>query len=120
MESLVEEPESPGETTMPDLLPSDRLVFAKPVADDHEDMPQGSTTVGEPEESALLRAVQTGSLPEAPIDLPEPAAYRTHSGRRAPRVKAREKHHDWAWELIGFLICLAIALLVFFSMPLLV
>lgn len=119
---LAEEPESPGETTMPDLLPSDRLVFARPVADDIEDMPQGSTTVGEPEESALLRAVQTGSLPEAPIDLPEPAAARTHSGRRAPRAKAKaqEKHHDWAWELIGFLICLAIAVLVFFSMPLLV
>ncbi|WP_066362766.1 RNA polymerase sigma factor [Herbidospora mongoliensis] len=113
------EPESPGETTMPDLLPSDRLVFAKPVVVDDEDMPQGSTTIGGPE-SALVRAVQTGAPAEEPVDLYEPMSVRTHSGRRAPRMKAQEKHHDWAWELIGFLICLAIALAVFFSMPLLV
>ncbi|TKK88603.1 hypothetical protein FDA94_13085 [Herbidospora galbida] len=110
------EQETPGETTMPDLLPSDRLVFARPVADD--DLPQGSTTIDAPE-SALVRAVQTGSLPEAPLDPPPLLPARSHSGRRAPKAKP-ERHHDWAWELIGFLICLAIALAVFFSMPLLV
>ncbi|GLX97516.1 hypothetical protein [Herbidospora sp. NBRC 101105] len=114
----VTEPESPGETTMPDLLPSDRLVFSRPIAED-DDLPQGSTTIDRPE-SALVRAVQTGSLPEAPLDPPPllPPA-RSHAGRRAPKAKP-ERHHDWAWELIGFLICLAIALAVFFSMPLLV
>ncbi|GAB1821990.1 RNA polymerase sigma factor [Herbidospora sp. RD11066] len=117
------EPESPGETTMPDLLPSDRLVFAKPLIDDDDDLPQGSTTIGEPE-GALVRAVLHDTT-ISPLDDDEPhyappVEYRTHSGRRAPKAKAVEKHHDWAWELIGFLICLAIALLVFFSMPLLV
>ncbi|WP_062349437.1 RNA polymerase sigma factor [Herbidospora yilanensis] len=112
-----DEPETPGETTMPDLLPSDRLVFAKPLAAD-DDLPQGSTTIDQPE-GALVRAVQTGSLPEAPIDLPPLLPARSHSGRRAPKPKP-ERHHDWAWELIGFLICLVIALAVFFSMPLLV
>ncbi|WP_062435986.1 RNA polymerase sigma factor [Herbidospora daliensis] len=112
------EPESPGETTMPDLLPSDRLVFARPIADD--DLPQGSTTIDQPE-SALVRAVQTGAQPEAPAE-PQPLLpARAHAGRRAPKAKVKaERHHDWAWELIGFLICLAIALVVFFSMPLLV
>ncbi|WP_030456521.1 RNA polymerase sigma factor [Herbidospora cretacea] len=113
------EPESPGETTMPDLLPSDRLVFARPIVED-DDLPQGSTTIDKPE-SALVRAVQTGSLPEAaPLDPPVLLPpVRSHAGRRAPKAKP-ERHHDWAWELIGFLICLAIALAVFFSMPLLV
>nr|WP_062342138.1 sigma-70 family RNA polymerase sigma factor [Herbidospora sakaeratensis] len=113
------EPETPGETTMPDLLPSDRLVFAKPIVED-DDLPQGSTTIDAPE-SALVRAVQTGALPEAPVDQPTLLPARAHSGRRAPKAKVKaERHHDWAWELIGFLICLAIALAVFFSMPLLV
>ncbi|MFI6788326.1 hypothetical protein ACIBG4_13450 [Nonomuraea sp. NPDC050383] len=41
------------------------------------------------------------------------------SGKGAPR-KGRprpRRHHDWAWELIGFLICVAIAMIVFFSVP---
>ncbi|MFF4775062.1 hypothetical protein ACFY05_19600 [Microtetraspora fusca] len=35
---------------------------------------------------------------------------------RAKAYKRRERHYDWAWEAIGFLICVAIAMLVFFSM----
>ncbi|GAA0921098.1 hypothetical protein [Nonomuraea longicatena] len=31
--------------------------------------------------------------------------------------KRRERHHDWAWEVLGFLICVAIAMLVFFTVP---
>jgi len=33
-------------------------------------------------------------------------------------VVFREQHYDWVWELAGFVICLAIAMLVFFTMPL--
>ncbi len=36
---------------------------------------------------------------------------------RSKRVRNRERHYDWAWELVGFLICLAITLLVFFALP---
>ncbi|NUR83995.1 MAG: hypothetical protein HOY71_07905, partial [Nonomuraea sp.] len=36
--------------------------------------------------------------------------------RRPIRVR-KERHYDWAWELIGFLACVAIALAVFFSIP---
>ncbi|GAA2264561.1 hypothetical protein GCM10010149_00700 [Nonomuraea roseoviolacea subsp. roseoviolacea] len=43
------------------------------------------------------------------------------SGKKAPRKGARprrgNRHHDWAWELIGFLMCVAIAMIVFFSVP---
>ncbi|WP_433244443.1 hypothetical protein ACQPYK_41635 [Streptosporangium sp. CA-135522] len=45
---------------------------------------------------------------------------------RRPRGRSRHKHrpirrlprhHDWMWELIGFLICVTIAMIVFFAMP---
>ncbi|MEV0198402.1 hypothetical protein, partial [Nonomuraea sp. NPDC050691] len=44
-------------------------------------------------------------------------------GKGAPRKGARprprrgQRHHDWAWELIGFLMCVVIAMIVFFSVP---
>ncbi|MFC6406852.1 hypothetical protein [Planobispora longispora] len=39
--------------------------------------------------------------------------------RRDKPAKAKhgEHHYDWIWELIGFLICVAIALIVFFAVP---
>ncbi|WP_036331245.1 hypothetical protein, partial [Microbispora sp. ATCC PTA-5024] len=47
------------------------------------------------------------------------------AARRAKQTPARgradgrpgDKHYDWLWELVGFLICLAIALIVFFAVP---
>ncbi len=42
----------------------------------------------------------------------------TARGKEKARSRGnREHHYDWAWEIIGFLICLAIALIVFFSLP---
>ena len=32
----------------------------------------------------------------------------------------RDKHYDWAWELIGFLVCVTIAMIVFFAVPLII
>ncbi|MER7504116.1 sigma factor-like helix-turn-helix DNA-binding protein [Nonomuraea pusilla] len=40
--------------------------------------------------------------------------------RKRAAARRRERHHDWAWELIGFLICVAIAMIVFFSVPMMV
>ncbi|MGN9839117.1 hypothetical protein ACTMTI_13445 [Nonomuraea sp. H19] len=34
--------------------------------------------------------------------------------------RRKDRHFDWAWELIGFLICVAIAMIVFFSVPMFV
>lgn len=52
---------------------------------------------------------------------PAQPASRKPQGRKPvpakPRKKRRERHHDWAWELAGFLICVAIAMIVFFSVP---
>ncbi|MFI6919546.1 sigma factor-like helix-turn-helix DNA-binding protein [Nonomuraea spiralis] len=52
----------------------------------------------------------------------KPGARKQPAGKKAAaRKKAvkrrRQRHHDWAWELIGFLICVAIAMIVFFSVP---
>ncbi len=53
-----------------------------------------------------------------------PAARSSRMSGRARRrhrpVRQREQHHDWAWELFGFIICVicvAIAMLVFFAVP---
>ncbi|MFK4036653.1 RNA polymerase sigma factor [Nonomuraea wenchangensis] len=45
--------------------------------------------------------------------------------KRRPELKPRpekkrrrkERHYDWVWELVGFLVCVAIAMIVFFSVP---
>ncbi|GAA4980299.1 DNA-directed RNA polymerase specialized sigma24 family protein [Nonomuraea thailandensis] len=43
---------------------------------------------------------------------------RPESGRPPKKVRRRrDRHHDWVWELVGFLLCVAIAMIVFFSMP---
>ncbi|WP_188191528.1 RNA polymerase sigma factor [Nonomuraea sp. SYSU D8015] len=69
---------------------------------------------------------------EAPVSgesllAPRPVRARPVPQRR-PVVKPRpekthrrkDRHYDWAWELIGFLICVAIAMIVFFSVPMFV
>ncbi|HEX4813705.1 MAG TPA: hypothetical protein VFV66_13230 [Nonomuraea sp.] len=58
---------------------------------------------------------------------PRPVRSRPTPKRRPDRFvrpgKTRrrgERHYDWAWEAIGFLVCVAIAMIVFFSVPMLV
>ncbi|GAA1006420.1 hypothetical protein Aple_031530 [Acrocarpospora pleiomorpha] len=80
-----------------------------PAPDD--DLPGGTTTVDDTP-SALARAVQAGRESERPR--------RRERKRKVKPIKVGEHHYDWLWELIGFAICLAIALLVFFSVPTLV
>ncbi|MFD1936102.1 hypothetical protein ACFSKW_31995 [Nonomuraea mangrovi] len=59
----------------------------------------------------------------------KPASKKPASTKAAPKKAAakkaaskkkgrrRTRHHDWAFELIGFVVCLAIAMLVFFWIP---
>jgi hypothetical protein len=38
--------------------------------------------------------------------------------KRHPGKKSgRPRHLDWAWELAGFVICVVIAMIVFFAVP---
>ncbi|MGC5011086.1 hypothetical protein ACLQ2R_10020 [Streptosporangium sp. DT93] len=76
--------------------------------------------------------VPPGSLWSGRAQAPRPApAARTASslsGRAAPRrrgchashgrkARTRVSHHDWAWEVAGFVIAVAIAMIVFFAVP---
>ncbi|MEU0569872.1 hypothetical protein ABZ297_31460 [Nonomuraea sp. NPDC005983] len=47
-----------------------------------------------------------------------PGPNRARVARKGPAKRWREeRHHDWAWEVAGFLVCVAIAMIVFFSVP---
>ncbi|MBG0825449.1 hypothetical protein HS048_32690 [Planomonospora sp. ID91781] len=61
-----------------------------------------------------------------PLDAPEvrepgrrarSAPAPTGSRRRRRQAGHGERHHDWVWEVVGFIICVAIAMLVFFAVP---
>ncbi|MEV0346486.1 hypothetical protein AB0H88_12015 [Nonomuraea sp. NPDC050680] len=51
-------------------------------------------------------------LPEDLPDVPDIPRARVRPGK--------DRHHDWAWELVGFLVCVAIAMIVFFAIPLII
>ncbi|WP_346110561.1 hypothetical protein [Nonomuraea maheshkhaliensis] len=48
-----------------------------------------------------------------------PVPKRRPDDGRPPKMVRRKKdhHYDWIWEAVGFLLCVAIAMIVFFSMP---
>ncbi|MFG1974610.1 hypothetical protein ACGFJC_35225 [Nonomuraea fuscirosea] len=48
-----------------------------------------------------------------------PVPKRRPDNGRPPKMVRRKKdhHYDWIWEAVGFLLCVAIAMIVFFSMP---
>ncbi|MER6946983.1 hypothetical protein ABT294_23395 [Nonomuraea sp. NPDC000554] len=47
-----------------------------------------------------------------------PGPNRARVVRKGPAKRWREeRHHDWAWEVAGFLVCVAIAMIVFFTVP---
>ncbi|MEV4751804.1 hypothetical protein AB0K21_36080 [Streptosporangium sp. NPDC049248] len=57
---------------------------------------------------------------ESGIRLSGRAGSRRRAGRRAARrhkAQAKVSHHDWAWEVVGFIIAVAIAMVVFFAVP---
>ncbi|TYB63341.1 hypothetical protein FXF51_24485 [Nonomuraea sp. PA05] len=47
-----------------------------------------------------------------------PVPKRRPDAARPKKVRRRkDRHYDWVWEVVGFLLCVAIAMIVFFSMP---
>lgn len=48
---------------------------------------------------------------------PARAGRRARRRHRAAGGGHRHRHYDWIWELVGFLICVAIAMIVFFAVP---
>jgi DNA-directed RNA polymerase specialized sigma24 family protein len=77
-------------------------------------------TSAPPEPAAPAETDQPESEPAAAVEIETPGQQATKPGVRPKKrknAKAGERHYDWLWELVGFLICLAIALIVFFSVP---
>ncbi|MEV0621258.1 hypothetical protein AB0I81_48570 [Nonomuraea sp. NPDC050404] len=84
----------------------------------------GGKPVGEP----VYRLPETREEEDRPADsvlAPRPVRARPAPKRRPEAVRPpkkvkrrKDRHYDWVWELVGFLLCVAIAMIVFFSMPL--
>ncbi|WP_030913881.1 hypothetical protein [Streptosporangium amethystogenes] len=77
-------------------------------------------------ESTIARGGDSGAetgeagTAESGLRLSGRAGSRRHTGRRAARrhkAQAKVSHRDWAWEVIGFIIAVAIAMIVFFAVP---
>ncbi|SDL49179.1 RNA polymerase sigma factor [Nonomuraea jiangxiensis] len=99
--------------------PSVRDLGAVPEPSPRPDVPAGDAPV-----SALRSEAPFPLRREASLLAPRPVRARPQTKRkpeitaRPPKARRRrERHHDWAWELIGFLVCVAIAMIVFFSVP---
>ncbi|TMR16712.1 hypothetical protein ETD86_24390 [Nonomuraea turkmeniaca] len=104
---LQPDPEDPVRDTAPLFKPRPKSV--EPVY--RMPLPWEDEPAEEPKESLLApRPVRARPVPKRRPDKPRPEKKR----RRGDR------HYDWAWELIGFLICVAIAMIVFFSVPMFV
>ncbi|GAA4578597.1 hypothetical protein GCM10023194_01900 [Planotetraspora phitsanulokensis] len=95
----------------PDPAPSAGISAAPPV------MP--AVTAAKPAPAEPAAPVQPESEPAAAVEpkAPEQAAKPEGRPKKRKKAKTRDRHYDWVWELVGFLICLAIALIVFFSVP---
>ncbi|MER6576302.1 sigma factor-like helix-turn-helix DNA-binding protein [Nonomuraea sp. NPDC001023] len=90
-------------------LEADRARYPDPARDLQE--PSRRKPGAEPARSPGRGGAKTGGRKQ-------PAGKKKAAARKKKALKRRrERHYDWAWELIGFLICVAIAMIVFFSVP---
>ncbi|SDH76648.1 DNA-directed RNA polymerase specialized sigma subunit, sigma24 family [Sinosporangium album] len=67
-------------------------------------------------------AAKDGAAEQVRPGAPEGPLHRSSRARsrRGKPLKPGEHRFDWTWEIIGFAICIAIALIVFFSVPMIV
>ncbi|MEU9833055.1 hypothetical protein AB0D67_16125 [Streptosporangium sp. NPDC048047] len=81
--------------------------------------------LGDPVNAEVGATVVTGvrtEFPETGARMSRASRTARTGGRSHRRTRRRpgrhaERHHDWVWELAGFLICVAIAMIVFLAMP---
>ncbi|MEU4543776.1 RNA polymerase sigma factor [Nonomuraea dietziae] len=80
---------------------------ASPKSAPQKSTPRKSPAQGSPAQKRPAKKAATGK------------AGKTGKGKAAAKKKGkrRNRHHDWAWEVAGFLVCVAIAMLVFFWVP---
>ncbi|MEV6866968.1 hypothetical protein AB0M44_39000 [Streptosporangium subroseum] len=111
----------------------DQLPYAKPVFPSwsthvyqpgapapYEERPDGLDLGRAPRTAELAETSEMAAIrePEAAASAPDPANGHARHKHKVIRY-GRRHHHDWAWELIGFVIALAIAMIVFFAVPML-
>ncbi|WP_433433880.1 hypothetical protein [Nonomuraea sp. CA-141351] len=58
--------------------------------------------------------------PRPVLARPTPKKRLEYRARPTKVRRRKDRHFDWAWEAVGFLICVAIAMIVFFSVPMFV
>ena len=82
--------------------------------------PKGSSVAGSQAKDATVGGAPKGAV----ADGAEPKATTAPGGVTRPLrhdrlkpIKLREHHYDWLWEVAGFVLCVAIAMIVFFAMP---
>ncbi|MEV0230338.1 sigma-70 family RNA polymerase sigma factor [Nonomuraea sp. NPDC050786] len=77
-----------------------------------------STPAPSPTPSPAPSAAESSLLAPRPVRARPTPKKRPEYRARPEKVRRRkDRHFDWAWEAVGFLICVAIAMIVFFSMP---
>ncbi|GAA3425045.1 hypothetical protein ACQP10_32025 [Streptosporangium sandarakinum] len=117
-----QEPEATAETRDPRTATAATTDFQE-VAAWRAGMLANAGNLGDAEAGATA---VTGAVTGVRADVPETSvrASRTaRSGGRSHRRPRRrpgrhaERHHDWVWEFVGFLICVAIAVIVFLAVP---
>ncbi|GAA3420244.1 hypothetical protein [Streptosporangium vulgare] len=110
--------DAPAGTTSP---PNHTLTPYDAPPDDAATMPGNGFTAISP----IPPAPQASEPSAPPPGLGETGTVLSSSGRTASRKRAPRSHkamknathHDWAWELIGFVIAVTIAMIVFFAVP---
>lgn len=133
LDTPLPDPETERPTVATAAVPTKDPVTDPPVQDSEPSLPAAETSSA----TDLTAAPATASDPAediapdaettAPVRTPRPA--RSSRGTMGPRprqprqhkrqkpIKIGEHHYDWLWELAGFILCVAIALTVFFAVP---
>ncbi|MFI6449974.1 hypothetical protein ACIBF6_00320 [Streptosporangium amethystogenes] len=111
----VDPPEDAPRHTVPPnyTAPQDHASMSYDAQWSESTMAQEGDSGAETDEAGTTRAAEAGRLSGR-------TGPRRRAGRRAARrhkAQARVSHHDWAWEVIGFIIAVAIAMVVFFAVP---
>ncbi|GII55796.1 hypothetical protein Pth03_41850 [Planotetraspora thailandica] len=96
--------------------------FRPPEADDRA-AASNVVTADAPSASKTVEAAADAPAQLVPVETVEtaereaPQKPREKKAKPAKRKNKGDRHYDWLWELVGFLVCVAIALIVFFSLP---
>ncbi|MDP9865368.1 MULTISPECIES: RNA polymerase sigma factor [Streptosporangium] len=113
------EPSRPGDLLQPwePARPEHLTRSGEPVRPGDLLQAGGLTAPGAGPEKATSGAAGAGRAETGQAAAPRPARAGRRARRRHQASAAGRRHRDWVWEVIGFLICVAIAMIVFFTVP---